>query len=379
MLAGDLCEDLCEARRLLYRRCLHYEGGKKVLQADWRGRPVVLKSKAEAFASFRPPGLPGDADGDQDVPEAELLLLVAGEVRSALGLELSNSSLGPLWPGPRGRGRLASLWSLLQQEEFVLLSLLQGLSRHALPVLGSCGHFYAVESLAAGSPRHRALFPLHGAPRSQAQAVSAVALSFLDLVSHFDNDFSHRLHLCDVKPENFAIRRDFTVSGPGRGAFTPRAREAVGETASEVPGSTAPACRPGPPRGPGPASRERIREHRCLAAPQEGDCDARPAGRGVCSPRAVLDPSARSPGGRGGVALGASSGSPAGGGAGPGDDAQLLLPLPRRRGLVNVPSQMRPLEGWRESGAFPGEMPTWWERLPQGSVPGRCTLALTQE
>ncbi|EFB24584.1 hypothetical protein PANDA_013726, partial [Ailuropoda melanoleuca] len=146
--------------------------------------------------------------------------LVAGEVKNALGLELSGGSLGPLWPGrrgPRWRGQLASLWSLLQQEEFVLFSLLQDLSRHALPVLGSCGHFYAVEYLAAGSPRHKTLFPLDGAagaPRGgqgQAKAVSDMALSFLDMVSHFEDDFSHRLHLCDVKPENFAIRSDFTV------------------------------------------------------------------------------------------------------------------------------------------------------------------------
>ncbi|XP_058413289.1 divergent protein kinase domain 1C [Diceros bicornis minor] len=221
-LVGDLCEDLCAAGRLRYRRCLYYERGKKVLQADWRGRPVVLKSKEEAFASFRPLSLlEGPAEeGGQDFPEAELLLLVAGEVRSALGLELPASGLGALWPGrrgPRRRGQLASLWALLQQEEFVLFSLLQDLSRHALPVLGSCGHFYAVEYLAAGSPRHRALFPLDGAAgaspggRGQAKAVSDIALSFLDMVSHFDNDFSHRLHLCDVKPENFAIRSDFTV------------------------------------------------------------------------------------------------------------------------------------------------------------------------
>lgn len=221
VLEGDLCEDLCVAGRLQYRRCLYYERGKKVLQADWRGRPVILKAKEEAFSSFRPLGLLQDpaAEDGQALPEAELRLLVAGEVRSALGLELSSGSLGPLWPrlrGRRWRGRLASLWSLLQQEEFVLLSLLQGLSRHALPVLGSCGHFYAVEYLAAGSPRHPALFPLAGASRGVARAISRVALSFLDLVSHFDNDFSHRLHLCDIKPENFAIRRDFTVSGPGR-------------------------------------------------------------------------------------------------------------------------------------------------------------------
>ena len=56
-LGGDLCEDLCEAGQLRYRRCLYYERGKKVLQADWRGRPVVLKSKEEAFSSFPPLGL----------------------------------------------------------------------------------------------------------------------------------------------------------------------------------------------------------------------------------------------------------------------------------------------------------------------------------
>ncbi|XP_037365565.1 divergent protein kinase domain 1C [Talpa occidentalis] len=223
-LAGELCEDLCVAGTLLYRRCLHYDRGKKVLQADWRGRPVVLKSKEEAFSRFQPLGPLGaaaDEEGGPELPEAELLLLLAGEVRNALGLELANGSLGPLWPagwwGQRRRGQLASLWALVQQEEFVLFSLLQGLSRHALPVLGSCGHFYAVEYLAAGSPHHRALFPLDqaaGAPRGgrgQAKAVSDMALSFLDMVSHFDNDFSHRLHLCDVKPENFAIRSDLTV------------------------------------------------------------------------------------------------------------------------------------------------------------------------
>ncbi|KAM5305275.1 divergent protein kinase domain 1C isoform 2-T2 [Glossophaga mutica] len=215
-LAGDLCEDLCVAGKLLYRRCLYYNRGKKVLQADWRGRPIILKSKEEAFSSFRPPGLPGAPAEDQGpaLLEAELLLLVAGEVRSALGLELATRGLGPLWPGhggPRWRGQLASLWSLVQQEEFVLLSVLQGLSPHALPVLGSCGHFYAVEYLAAGSAHHRALFPLDGAPRGRARAVSDMALSFLDLVRQFDHGFSHRLHLCDVKPENFAIRRDLTV------------------------------------------------------------------------------------------------------------------------------------------------------------------------
>ncbi|XP_042549447.1 divergent protein kinase domain 1C [Dipodomys spectabilis] len=217
-LTGALCEDLCVAGRLLYQRCLYYERGKKVLQAQWRGRPVVLKSKREAFSSFPPLGLLEEeaGPGGQGISEADLLLLVAGEVKNALGLELSGSSMGPLWPARRGPGwrrQLDSAWSLLQQEEYVYLSLLQDLSHHVLPVLGSCGHFYAVEYLAPGSPHHAALFPLDDSgPRGgQARATSRIALSFLDMVSHFDNDFSHRLHLCDIKPENFAIRSDFTV------------------------------------------------------------------------------------------------------------------------------------------------------------------------
>ncbi|XP_006837653.1 PREDICTED: protein FAM69C [Chrysochloris asiatica] len=214
VLMGDLCEDLCVAGQLVYQRCLYYERGKKVLQADWRGRQVILKSKKEAFSSFQPLGL---LDEGQGVPEAELLLLVAGEVQSTLGLPLANGSLGLLWLGPRGPGwreHVASLWALLQQEEFLSLSLLRGLSRHVPPVLGSCGHFYAVELLAAGSPHLHALFPLGEAARArggQAAAVGSIALSFLDMVQHFEQDFAHRLHLCDIKPENFAIRSDFTV------------------------------------------------------------------------------------------------------------------------------------------------------------------------
>ncbi|XP_004579711.2 divergent protein kinase domain 1C [Ochotona princeps] len=213
-LAGDLCQDLCEEGTLQYQRCLYYERGKKVLQAEWHGQPVVLKSTRETFGSFPPLGLLGD--GSQGGPaEAELLLVVAGEVRHALGLELPNDSLGSLWPGQLGadwQQQVASAWALLQQEEFVYLSLLQGLSRHVPPVLGSCGHFYAVEHLAAGSSQHQALFPLEQKQaRARALAISRIALSFLDMVGHFDRDFSHRLHLCDIKPENFAIRRDLTV------------------------------------------------------------------------------------------------------------------------------------------------------------------------
>ncbi|XP_019400594.1 PREDICTED: protein FAM69C [Crocodylus porosus] len=219
-LTGDLCEDLCIAQKLVYKHCLYYDRGKKVIQAEWRGQPVILKSKKEIFSSYQRLSLLEEMEA-QDVPEAELLLMVALEVKNVLGLEFSNSSIGPLWTRRRGlhwKAQVASMWSLLQQEEYIYFSLLQDFSKHVLRVLGSCGHFYAVEYLTAGHAWHKTLFPLEDAvgpsfrgTKSKVKAIIDIALSFLDMVQHFDNDFSHQLHLCDIKPENFAIRNDLTV------------------------------------------------------------------------------------------------------------------------------------------------------------------------
>ncbi|KAM8822089.1 divergent protein kinase domain 1C isoform 9-T12 [Synchiropus picturatus] len=149
-------------------------------------------------------------------------------VRNSLGLgaSLENpgnlSSLAQLWgaePSNRermySRAELASLWSLLQQEEYTFLSLcsrvLQDLSVHVPRVLGSCGHFYAVEFLSAGRAWDQNLFSLEESGVSGLQGRWRIALSFLHMVSHFDLDFAHKLHLCDVKPENFAVRSDLTV------------------------------------------------------------------------------------------------------------------------------------------------------------------------
>lgn len=100
---------------------------------------------------------------------------------------------------------------------------LQDLSVHVAKVLGSCGHFYAVEYLSAGHTWDQNIFSLEeaGVPgRDQPSSLGGwtsremahrIALSFLDMVWHFDHDFAHKLHLCDIKPENFAIRKDLTV------------------------------------------------------------------------------------------------------------------------------------------------------------------------
>lgn len=241
-VSGDMCEDLCVRGLVEYKRCLYYEKGKKVIEARWRGNLVILKSKLENFSSYEPLGiLDYQQDAGEELSALDVVFYATLEVRNSLGLAEdgedeeqeeeggNSSSLSRLW-GEKlkirersySRAELGSLWSLLQQEEYTFLRVLQDLSPHVAKVLGSCGHFYAVEYLSAGHAWDQNLFSMDevvvpGDPAgasgrwSTRQMVHRIALSFLDMVRHFENDFTHRLHLCDIKPENFAIRKDLTV------------------------------------------------------------------------------------------------------------------------------------------------------------------------
>ncbi|KAG9356056.1 hypothetical protein JZ751_000900 [Albula glossodonta] len=237
VLTGDLCEELCVSRQVEYQRCLYYENGKKVMEAKWRGVPIVLKSKLENFSSYQALGPLDYQEGAGGGPSPwDIVLYATLEIRSSLGLEVGSD--GGAWPWGRewtpgghqraySRAELASLWSLLQQEEYTFFRVLENLSGHVAKVLGSCGHFYAVEYLVTGQAWSWNLFSpetLLGLPReglgisawsgisrSGKDTIIQIALSFLDMVRHFESDFSHPLHLCDIKPENFGIRRDLTV------------------------------------------------------------------------------------------------------------------------------------------------------------------------
>ncbi|KAG5268909.1 hypothetical protein AALO_G00217800 [Alosa alosa] len=238
VLTGDLCEDLCIGGNVEYKRCLYYENGKKVMVADWRGIPVVLKSKLENFSSYEPFGFldyldtPGNTGVQEELTPLDVVLYATLEIKNSLGLEINvNMSLPQLWgQHVREQGwvysqaELASLWALLQQEEYTFLRVLQDLSHHVAKVVGSCGHFYAVEYLVAGHAWDQNIFSVDDSsgldqtswngyrkPGVDRDRIHRIALSFLDMVEHFEEDFSHHLHLCDIKPENFAIRKDLTV------------------------------------------------------------------------------------------------------------------------------------------------------------------------
>ncbi|XP_023656065.1 divergent protein kinase domain 1C [Paramormyrops kingsleyae] len=233
VLTGDLCEDLCVNGGVEYKRCLYYENGKKVMEAEWHGVPVVLKSKLENFTSYEGFG-PLEYQESTELSPMDVVFYATLEIKNSMGLEVRSTAVPRLWSQqmsqgshPYSRAELASLWSLLQQEEYTFFKVLQDLSQHVVKVLGSCGHFYAVEYLIAGHAWNQNLFALEdllslpeaegddltSEPRSKRERdmVHQIALSFLEMVRHFENDFSHHLHLCDIKPENFAIRKDLTV------------------------------------------------------------------------------------------------------------------------------------------------------------------------
>ncbi|MBN3287620.1 FA69C protein, partial [Polyodon spathula] len=162
-----------------------------------------------------------------DVSTMDIVYYAALEIKNLLGLELENTTMPKLWSKhlqgrvePYSKAEMVTMWSLLQQEEYTFFKILQDLSNHVVKILGSCGHFYAVEYLIAGHAWNQNLFSLEELFDSSVTghhnkalngAIHKIALSFLDMVKHFENDFSYHLHLCDIKPENFAIRKDLTV------------------------------------------------------------------------------------------------------------------------------------------------------------------------
>ncbi|KAK5897690.1 hypothetical protein CgunFtcFv8_015172 [Champsocephalus gunnari] len=265
-VSGDMCSDLCEVGLLQFRRCLYYENGKKVMEAEWRGSTVILKSKMENFSSYEPLNILEYQDTAEELSPMDVVLYATMEVRNSLGLtEEEEDEDGDGGGGGEGRGRgggkrnisrlwgeelrkrgrgysraeLSSLWALLQQEEYTFLRVLQDLSPHVARVLGSCGHFYAVEYLSAGHTWNQNLFSVEGGQvrgggQVSREQVNLIALSFLHMVKHFENDFVHKLHLCDIKPENFAIRSDLTVVAidVDMAFFEPKMREILEQNCS---------------------------------------------------------------------------------------------------------------------------------------------------
>ena len=94
-------------------------------------------------------------------------------------------------------------WQLLETDEFVLLSVLRGVS--AIPDLyGTCGNMYAMQ-YATSDPFLEREVPLMDRRSWQFRARLAIAL--IEMVHSLEATPYGTLHLCDVKGSNFGVVR----------------------------------------------------------------------------------------------------------------------------------------------------------------------------
>ncbi len=101
---------------------------------------------------------------------------------------------------------MQNIWGLLQQREYMLLQYYKS-SVHLPNVLGTCGHFYAVEYF----PKDKELSPVLSQTAMRLSTWTIAAVGLLDAIWSFETDFTDRLHMCDMQGSNFGISDKHTV------------------------------------------------------------------------------------------------------------------------------------------------------------------------
>ena len=60
LITGDLCEPLCIQKEIHFQRCLEHGRKLHVLQAEWRGIPIILKTPKPLGHKLEQRVLPGE-------------------------------------------------------------------------------------------------------------------------------------------------------------------------------------------------------------------------------------------------------------------------------------------------------------------------------
>lgn len=151
-MSGNLCDLICASPRNWTLIDFHTGASKRVLRINSNGTEFVFKSTKDFFENFTD-------TLDPRVEEEELtdkiVEIVNEQTHLGYPLPYKHHLVKTLWPNYEmsrlDRPQLtnadrASLWALLQQDEFITFNLLP-LSRVTTKVVGSCGHFYATEAV----------------------------------------------------------------------------------------------------------------------------------------------------------------------------------------------------------------------------------------
>jgi hypothetical protein len=187
----------------------HTGASKRVLRINSNGTEFVFKSTKDYFEDFTDKL---DPRVEEDELTDKIVEIVNEQMHLGYPIQYKHHLIKTLWPNYKmdktGKTQLsnadrASLWSLLQQDEFITFSMLP-LSRVTTNIIGSCGHFYATEAVL---PFHMKSYYMGLKAKILVHLMGTLKLFFEFLnepLQWCDVDFSN-LGLSAAKPKRFVV------------------------------------------------------------------------------------------------------------------------------------------------------------------------------
>ncbi|XP_078694213.1 divergent protein kinase domain 1C-like [Branchiostoma floridae x Branchiostoma belcheri] len=227
-VTGNLCPDLCTTSSILYRKCLNYRKGKKVMLVEWNTKKVILKSKYDRLQEYN--SIVSEYTNEEgrtvtSQPDMATFLMMAKHQLQTL-FEVGTTDITEvetvqkMWQMPWEKEETMnlvtkeSLWSLLQQDEYLMMQYFQG-NKHFPKIYGSCGHFYVMEYTPPGETLSPGMFNFKTGKEIMSTTDwdkrAKVALSFLTFLEDLKTFYTEPLHLCDIKPDNYGVSADLTI------------------------------------------------------------------------------------------------------------------------------------------------------------------------
>lgn len=214
-VTGSLCEPLCVSREIQFKRCLGHGVKLHVLEAEWNAHTIVLKApkglgSKRARAHLKSVGMKFDLTKENFIQNACATISsnVAGEKHPGASeaiMKLVEDILEEcdyLHDGVLGNSEALTCWQLLETDEYVIYSLLQG--REGIPdMYGVCGHMYAVQY----APSEPYIRPESSSDRQEWELRARLALGLLDMIESIEHTPFGTLYLCDVQKPNFGVVR----------------------------------------------------------------------------------------------------------------------------------------------------------------------------
>ncbi|CAI4221281.1 unnamed protein product [Auanema sp. JU1783] len=198
LVTGDSCNRLCYSRNWVIND--FYEGHKVVVVLKDGGQLAVYKSSHPTYQDFETP--------DFDMSDDEFSDKVLDLINDRLGLgwprEYKKHLMETLWPTllrtpgeTLSEADKTSLWTLLQQPEFIIFRVLP-LTRVTPKLIGTCGNFYQTESLVA--------FRMKKYYMNLKGKILVHIMGTMKLLYEFLND---PLQWCDVRFDNLGLSADY--------------------------------------------------------------------------------------------------------------------------------------------------------------------------